>query len=172
MGKRWMFVLMLTAAAAVRAWAGGDEIFCDRGVVRQSWDLLAKARFGHGRQEEAAFVVRDVDGAMHFVVWPSTNETLRTHFTGRMPANTVAIVHTHPLDQPLPSPDDEALAQRLRIPVYVLTRQGVTRSGGRYLLLGDWNPKNVGPAPPPVTCRDAAAILAARTIPPDAPSPR
>jgi hypothetical protein len=135
-----MAVLM---AIGVAMGARGDEIFSDARVVARSWDLLKSARYGLGRQEEAAFVVRDADGALSFVVWPSTGEALASHFTGALPPHTVALVHTHPMQQVMPSSDDRATAQRLGLPVYVLARTAVTRTlGGRseIVLAGDWNP--------------------------------
>jgi hypothetical protein len=142
-----MAVLMAIGVAAGAEAAERGEIFCDARVVEQSWELLKAAHFGLGRQEEAAFVVRDAAGALSLVPWPSTGEAMASHFTGKLPANTVAIVHTHPLDHLMPSPDDQKAARILGVPVYVLMRTGVTRTAGttnETLMVGDWNPARSG----------------------------
>ena len=54
-----------------------------------------------------------------------------------------AIIHTHPNGRPNPSPDDIAMAQKLGIAVYVVTRSGVNRTDGwrtTHVARGDWNP--------------------------------
>jgi hypothetical protein len=45
-----------------------------------------------------------------------------------IPPGTIAIVHTHPVQYPRPSERDKQEATRLRIPIYVLTIQGVYKA--------------------------------------------
>lgn len=144
--------MLLIAMLATTA-AHAEEIFCDAQVVERSWALLKSARYGLGQREEAAFVVREPDGALAFVPWRSTAESLAAHFTGAVPPHTIAIVHTHPMSKFMPSPDDSDTARRLGIPVYVLLRMGITRTlEGRNekLVVGDWNPEAGRPA---LACR-------------------
>jgi len=141
--------VLVTILVAMTAEAAEGEIFCNAGVLEQSWALLKAARYGLGRQEEAAFVVRGDGGALSFVLWRSTGEAMASHFSGAMPAHVVAIVHTHPMNQLMPSADDSATARRLGIPVYVLERGGITRTFGDHnekLVLGDWNPEGQRPS--------------------------
>ena len=134
-----MFLLIFVAIGA-----NAEEIFCNAQVVEQSWALLKSAHYGLGRQEEAAFVVREPGGGLSFVLWRSTAEAMASHFVGALPKNTIAIVHTHPMNHSMPSPDDCATARRLGIPVYVLMRTAITRTLGESnetLVVGDWNPE-------------------------------
>jgi proteasome lid subunit RPN8/RPN11 len=142
-------MIVVAMLVAAKTQAAERELFCRAEVLEQSWQLLKSARYGLGRQEQAAFVVEQPDGALSFVVWPSTGASMETHFHGALPAHTVAIVHTHPLGKLIPSSDDRDTARRLGIPVYVLVRTGVTRTlgdGVETLLVGDWNPEERRPA--------------------------
>jgi proteasome lid subunit RPN8/RPN11 len=53
-------------------------------------------------------------------------------------------VHTHPNVLPNPSGNDERVAERLGMPVYVVTRGSISMTAGlrrtKVLVLGDWNP--------------------------------
>ena len=108
-----------------------------------SWELLKTANYGQSSKEHAAFLVLDGDGEMQLVQWPWEAESLRASYKGAIPAGTVAIAHTHPNGLPNPSPGDKALALKLALPLYVLTRSSITMTeGGRTELVvrGDWNP--------------------------------
>jgi hypothetical protein len=75
--------------------------------------------------EMAAFIVRRGD---HFdcLLWPPKFGSYSVTFRGSAPEGTVAIVHTHPRWSDEPSPEDIALAKRVALPVYVLTRSNIT----------------------------------------------
>jgi hypothetical protein len=124
-----------------------SEVMRDPSVLRQAWDLLRSAQYGNTEREHAAFVVLDSDGQYRFVPWPWGAEYLKATYQGTIPDGTVAVVHTHPNRQPFPSVEDTLLAERMRIPVYVLTRHMVssTRQGERQVdFSGDWNPNRAG----------------------------
>lgn len=132
-------VVLLLCAATVRS----EEIACQSSVLSGFWRLLAQARFGEAQQERAAFVTRDEDGNYHLVFWPFLRELRRASYFGKFPRNVVAIVHTHPNGEALPSEGDRELARRIGLPIYVLTRTCVSRTTGKdidTLWLGDWNP--------------------------------
>jgi|SRR5438093_6318448 len=119
-------------------------IGCHSDFVQSSWALLQTAGYGQSVYESAAFAVRDADDRVRFVQWPSDHRQLAAFYKGRIPAHTFAIVHTHPNGHPLPSADDEATAQRLGMPVYVLTINSITRSNGKrieQIVKGEWNPE-------------------------------
>lgn len=118
------------------------ESRCDSDFLHGSWALLEKARWGFSKFERAAFAVRESDGHIDFVRWPDP-DYLRAVYRGSVPANAVAIVHTHPNNHPDPSSDDDDTARRLGIPVYVVTRNRVSFTTGhetRIVVDGDWNP--------------------------------
>lgn len=115
----------------------------DARTIALSWDLLRSAQYGRATREHGAFLVSDANGELRLVKWSGEATSMSATYRGRIPSGTVAIVHTHPNDLPNPSPGDEALARKLKMPVYVLTRRSITRTrgGGRELVaVGDWNP--------------------------------
>jgi hypothetical protein len=115
----------------------------DAQTLAVSWDLLRDAGYGQSTKERSAFLVTGADGELALVKWPYQATSMRASYRGAIPAGTVAIVHTHPNTVPNPSLGDAALARKLNLPVYVLTRSSVTRTDGRRIQLvvaGDWNP--------------------------------
>ncbi len=120
------------------------EIACDPVVIRQAWDLLKLARYGQSIQEHAAFITSGADGDHHFMIWRYRHEFCRATYSGPLPGNAVAIIHTHPNSLPYPSEDDVLVALRTGLPVYVVTRTMISRTTGRgveRLWSGDWNPE-------------------------------
>jgi hypothetical protein len=84
-------------------------------------DLLARASFGHGELERSAFLLRAEGNESVCLLWPSNGLRFRAIWIGEVPPGTIAIAHTHPPQSPDPSPTDHAVADRLGIPVLVLT---------------------------------------------------
>jgi len=106
------------------------------------WSLLGKARFGFAREEQAAFVVRGDDGRFSLVEWPSNGLADCAGWQGALPRGAVGIVHTHPNWLPMPSRIDVQTASRARMPVYVITRERITRTDGsdaHVVLEGEWS---------------------------------
>ena len=131
-------------AALILALAIEAKTPCNNEFFQNSWALLATARWGQSQTEHAAFAVTDGGGRVMFAQWPFNHAALVATFKGSIPANAFAIVHTHPNGRPLPSDDDRATARRLGIPVYVVTRNALTRTTGtrtEYIVLGDWDPE-------------------------------
>lgn len=89
-------------------------------------DVLSRGSFGHVTEEEAAFIVRAGDGAPACRLWRARGLHFKAAFSGSVPAGTIAIVHTHPHELPYPSAADHEAANRLGIPVLVLTRHRIT----------------------------------------------
>jgi hypothetical protein len=122
------------------------DIAADPAALRIFWQLLEQARFGFSRLEEAAFIVRDASGTVSEVPWPAAGEPNTGKWIGAFPANTIAIVHTHPNWMPSPSSIDVRTAQRTRVPVYVITRSHIAKTAGgstTMLLDGEWKPGDV-----------------------------
>jgi hypothetical protein len=118
---------------------------CNSDFFQNSWALLKDARWGTSRFEHAAFAVLQSDGRMDFVRWPASPGDFRADYKESIPANAFAIVHTHPNGHHEPSVDDAAVARRLAIPVYVVTRMAVSFTTGRetkMIAIGDWNPEH------------------------------
>jgi hypothetical protein len=134
----WIYIpTRLTAATQV-------QNPCNSDFFQNSWALLKDGRWGFTRFEQAAFAVREQDGHTHFVRWPLSWEDRQARYRGSIPPDAFAIVHTHPNRYPEPSDGDAAVARRLGIPVYVVTRRQISVTTGREMKIitaGDWNPE-------------------------------
>jgi len=120
-----------------------SEIASDPRVREQLWTLLRDAFYGHAKMEEAAFVVRNSDGELGIVRWPSAGAPNESRWRGSFPKGTVAIAHTHHNGFPEPSRADKRTAETRRVPVYVVTRLKITKTtGGASITIvrGGWNP--------------------------------
>lgn len=83
--------------------------------------VLAKGAY----TESAAFLV--LKGERYdCVAWPTLADSHRARYRGEVPPGAVGIIHSHPRGDTLPSPRDVAEAKRLGMPVYVVTRDGVS----------------------------------------------
>lgn len=133
-----MAVLLITSKVEA------GEIACETAVVRGAWDLLKRSGYGQWAQEHAAFIIRDPQGNHQLLHWQYQREFQRATYRGSVPPNAVAIIHTHPNALPNPSSGDRRLAHRTGLPVYVVTRREITRTGDHaveVLWWGDWNPE-------------------------------
>src|SRR5712692_1647153 len=123
-------LLLLTLAPFVATGATvPDDIFlsnagrtCFRNILQESsWGL-------GGPYERAAFIVEQSDGSFTCQEWPSLHSYLSESFRGTLPAHTVAIAHTHPVQYPMPSEQDKLEATRIGLPIYVITIRGVYKA--------------------------------------------
>ena len=122
--------LLIALIVIVPAMAEDHDAIFDNVVGKMCFrDLLRDAGWSlNGPWERAAFVIQQPDGSIACQCWPQKHSYLAETFTGFMPANTIAIVHTHPISYPKPSEQDKMEATRLGIPIYVLTIQGVYKT--------------------------------------------
>ena len=105
-----------------------NETTLDRADVAAAFDtLLRKAAYGQLGEERAGFLVFD-EGRFRLVLWPPTHKFHAEEWNGPIPKGTVAVVHTHPPGQPAPSTHDRAEAQRVGIPMLVITPASVVPS--------------------------------------------
>ena len=105
-------------------------------------DLLRGARYGMSDREEAAFLIRNRNGAIFFLRWQRSDLPDRAEWRGPIPAGTVAILHTHPNWLPSPSNLDARVALKTEVPVYVITRTRISLTeGGKPVIVtsGDWS---------------------------------
>lgn len=131
----WQLLIALAVLGAGSLSAGmfrDDAIFRSDAGRRYFRDLLRQGHWGLVSSERAAFIVQRPDGSMGCVLWPASALTdHRETFHGRIPSGTKAIIHTHPIAWPLPSEHDRVEAERLGIPIYVLTRRAIYRTDGQ-----------------------------------------
>lgn len=88
--------------------------------------LLESAMAGLSDIERGAFIVRDGE-EFALELWPRTLNKFKTSFEGKLPERLVALAHTHPMSRERPSRNDVAVAKRLRIDMYVITRLSIYR---------------------------------------------
>jgi len=87
--------------------------------------LLARAHLGHSPYEEAAFLVSNNDGRIRTINW-RPGERHAASFHGRRPEHCVGIMHTHPIGDNEPSRGDRLEAQRIQLPIVVVTPEAVS----------------------------------------------
>jgi hypothetical protein len=101
----------------------------ERSLRPSAYHLWEGAGFGREPRERAAWVLSGDAGRMRWQVWPDGRRYLKAGWAGPVPADAIAIVHTHPLAvDPKPSPQDIATARRIRVPVYTVSRVGIWRA--------------------------------------------
>jgi hypothetical protein len=111
---------------------------CSPAAVLYYADLLQHAGYGQLPVEHAAFLIRESDGSLTTEPWRDSGHR-RVRFRGAIPPNTIAVVHTHPKDAPLPSVHDRIEARKIDLPVLVVTPAGVAAAfpDGRLVQLVD-----------------------------------
>src|SRR5207253_10961437 len=92
-GLAWIFPLVLMMAR----FSVAPEIAAEPSVRAMFREMLRQTRYGFGREEVAAFVVRDADAHLVSVAWPDADGIPDSAvWCGRFPEGVVAINHTHP----------------------------------------------------------------------------
>lgn len=110
--------------ALVLATGCGD--LCRPEAIAHYEQLFADAGYGRMPNERAGFLIREADGTLTFAPW-SESDFARARFDGRIPAGTIALVHTHPTKMsPKPSARDIGEAKRLGLPVLVVASRAIT----------------------------------------------
>ena len=91
--------------------------------------LLAAAGAGLGEIETAAWLVRGPDGRETLLPWPPASQRKSHAWKRPLPAGAAALLHTHPASEnPRPSVRDRAVARRIRMPVYAISRWAIYRA--------------------------------------------
>jgi JAB domain-containing protein similar to deubiquitination enzymes len=102
-----------------------NESTLDRDDVASAFNaLLRKSAYGQPGEERAGFLIVD-GGRFRLEMWPPSHLFHAEEWHGRVPNGTVAVIHTHPPAQPLPSPHDCEEAKRVGIPMLVITPASV-----------------------------------------------
>ena len=81
--------------------------------------------------EVAAFIVRADDGTLSLRSWPNQRRFRTAQWSGPLPADAIAIIHSHPVTMPLPSAMDRREAERLQIPIYAVSRGSLCKADVR-----------------------------------------
>lgn len=119
-----MFITWLRFLTLLATVECGD--LCSAAAIRDYAKLNAVASLTRHANERAAFIVRrPSDGSLRLVMWHA-GDVAEASWTGRIPAGTIAIAHTHPPSTPEPSRKDLQEAKRLRIPIVIITARRVT----------------------------------------------
>jgi hypothetical protein len=109
------------------------------------WQLVSDGGLGFRHMEETGFLVVH-DGRFTVVRWPAPGEAETGRWYGALPDGAIAIVHTHPAAEPMPSRTDIQTALRTGLPVYVLTPLTIAKTSGgepQVVLRGGWSPLQV-----------------------------
>ena len=117
-GQTWVVLVLVTL---VSPRVGADDLVSDVRTLTIFADVLRRGLFGLRDEESAAFIVREPDGTCGCRLWPSSGDFRAAHYRAAMPDDVIAIVHTHPVSLPFPSPQDRVTARRLGIPIYAVT---------------------------------------------------
>jgi len=78
--------------------------------------------------EVAAFIMRSDDGTLSLRSWPNQRRFRTAQWSGPLPPAAIAIIHSHPVTMPLPSTMDRREAERLRIPIYAVSRGSLCKA--------------------------------------------
>ena len=100
-----------------------EAALTDADVGRLAHELLVAAG-ANANLERAAFIVRTPTGTLDLLRWPGS-DFFSAQWRGAVPEGVVAIIHTHPVKRPAPSEQDRAEAQRVGLPLYVVSRAGL-----------------------------------------------
>jgi hypothetical protein len=94
-----------------------------------AYRLWEEGSFGGEARERAAWVLAVDAGHVRWQAWPDGRGYLRARWKGPVPADAVAIVHTHPaVVDPRPSPQDLESARRVGVPIYTVSRAGIWKA--------------------------------------------
>jgi proteasome lid subunit RPN8/RPN11 len=118
-----MLTIVLPFLAALTS--GPCEELCHAEAARHYAQLNATAALTRRDSERAAFLVRSNDGRLRAIPW-QPGDAIEASHKGPVPARCIAIMHTHPIAAPQPSRRDVAEAQRIRLPIVVITPDSVT----------------------------------------------
>jgi hypothetical protein len=115
----------------------------ERTLRPPAYRLWEGAGFGGEPRECAAWVLAADEGHMRWQAWPDGRGFLRARWKGPVPAEAVAIVHTHPaMVDPRPSSQDIQTARSVGMPIYTVSRAGIWKvePDGRVFAVddGDW----------------------------------
>lgn len=143
-----MLAALLSAAESLAARLPFEMRHVDAEIVatlRQAWRLVEE---GRSSREAGVMLLRETDGryTARLVFDPKAVHQVR--FT--VPANVVAILHTHPNQVGRePSPNDRANSDLLQIPTFTMTNRGLwvynpkTREIRQVMLMTSWlDPKS------------------------------
>lgn len=117
------FVLVLVASRSLAtARRSTAELVSDPCLLPGFSELLMRAPL---KEMEVAAFITEENGAIAFLLWPIMSWFRSQHFRGAVPEQTIAFVHTHPPDSARPSQQDVFEAERLQLPLFVVTHSTI-----------------------------------------------
>ncbi|HEV8659295.1 MAG TPA: Mov34/MPN/PAD-1 family protein [Thermoanaerobaculia bacterium] len=133
---KWAFAAILCAGCASApplqtitlptvAYPFGVATLMRDDVAACSETILSRGWGGRANFERAAFLHLSDDGAFRCDVWPADFQFHRAQWWGATPDGTAALIHSHPRTLPEPSEQDVREAQRLGVPVIVVTPESI-----------------------------------------------
>ena len=96
------------------------------------YNLWTDSAFGKdpNRTERAAWIAQDSTGRIEVIRWRRSFARNSESWKGPVPPNVIAQVHTHcVIADPRPSQGDARLANRIKIPVYAISSNGIWKVG-------------------------------------------
>ena len=141
---------LMSSAAAYGNSRANEWVLTDECTLAAFSELLTQPQV---QTETAAFLIEE-EGGVACVIWPRMAWIRSQNFQGSIPPQTIAIVHTHPPGEGKPSFNDIREAERLLLPIFVITRSSirVVDAGGdppvTDVALGDWSGRVPHHAPP------------------------
>lgn len=114
-----LFVVVLSFVAT-QAYARAAASRIDEMMPLLS-DLAARGSYGVASTEHAAFIIEDSGGDLRCVLWPFSADFQRARYEEPIPANVVAIAHTHPRCCREISAHDVREARRLGITIIAVS---------------------------------------------------
>jgi hypothetical protein len=101
------------------------ELSCES--LNQFYKLWSDSWFGKDPAREiAAWVIKNTDGNLMWIRWPSNRKWKKETWKGTIPANLIAQVHTHPLNtDPRPSYKDVVFSRNVKTTLYTISRKGI-----------------------------------------------
>lgn len=96
----------------------GETVFSSEETTRLAWLLMSHHEV-NATCEVAAFIVRDADGHVGLLNWPSRGACNEAEWRGRIPSGAIGVLHTHTAETPRPSLIDIHEAARTRLPFVV-----------------------------------------------------
>lgn len=91
----------------------------DRQTMARIGGLLAASGFSR-LGERGAFIV-NTDQGFAWIPWSDGGDFHHVAFRGKVPSRCLAVIHTHPISIPDPSPGDRHEAKRLGLPIVAVT---------------------------------------------------
>jgi len=100
-------------------------VLCSPEAIRSYTQLNALSGLTRRDNERAGFLIMRDQGRLDLLIWQAGEATEATYI-GHIPTACVAVIHTHPVRARNPSHRDVQEAQRIGLPIVVITPDAIT----------------------------------------------